>query len=147
MAGTKLDRAWSDFLDSRRIYCIKLFTVGQRIAGRSNLPCGARRERERGGWGEVKRIVDIYSIQIHARTYAHTRIHLHTNIERARRETRRGVERRDIGGETETRTVPKVRAALRFSSALRNLVSGNCVISHLMCRMPTTREYLDRRYF
>jgi len=40
----KLDRAWSDFLDSRRIYFIKLFTVGQRIAGRSNLPCRTNRE-------------------------------------------------------------------------------------------------------
>lgn len=48
MAGTKLDRAWLDFLDSWRIYCIKLFTVGQRIAGRSNLPYRAKRERENG---------------------------------------------------------------------------------------------------
>lgn len=66
MTGTKFDRAWSDFLDSRRIYYIKLFTVGQRIAGRSNLPCGTNREE--------------------GSTHAH--VHTYKISERARKETR-----------------------------------------------------------
>jgi len=64
IVGTKLDRAWLDFLDSWRIYCIKLFTVGQRIAGRSNLPYQAKRKKEGGRERDIYIYIYIYTNRI-----------------------------------------------------------------------------------
>lgn len=126
MAGMKLDRAWSDFLDSRRIYCIKLFTVGQRIAGGSNLPCEAERERERD------------SILAHVHAHTHTR-----KISKGGegRHRGRGDElRREIPRETETHNPERVRAVLRLLSPLRDPVSRNFIPNH--CRVNNLRFLL-----